>query len=96
MEKQTLIPLKSKVKLHKNQNQSVSLDLKWKGVGGGGWGGVRGSQFSKYMYFVLKRNLGLNKMEWQTPMPAKVMNEATQESKCAIFPPFILWKGDSV
>lgn len=36
MEKQTLIPLKSKRKLHKNQNQSVSLDLKWKGVGGGG------------------------------------------------------------
>ena len=49
MEKQTLIPLKSKMKLHRNQNQSVSLDLKWKGVGGGG---VRGSQFSKYMYFV--------------------------------------------
>lgn len=93
MEKQTLIPLKSKMKLHKNQNQSVSLDLKWKR---GGWGGVRGSQFSKYMYFVLKRNLGLNKMEQQTPMPAKVMDEATLEYKCAIFPPFILWKGDSV
>ena len=92
MEKQTLISLKSKMKLHKNQNQSVSLDLKWKRGGGG----VRRSQFSKYMYFVLKRNLGLNKMEQQTPMPAKVMDEATQESKCAIFPPFILWKGDSV
>ena len=92
MEKQTLIPLKSKMKLRRNQNQSVSLDLKWRG----GWGGVRGSQFSKYMYFVLKRNLGLNKMEQQTPMPAKVMDEATQESECAIFPPFILCKGDSV
>ena len=90
MEKQTLIPLKSKMKLHKNQNQSVSLDLKWKGRGG------RGSPFSRYMYFVLKRNLGLNKMEQQTPMPAKVMDDATQESKCAIFPPFILWKGDRV
>ena len=90
MEKQTLIPLKSKIKLHKNQNQSVSLDLKWKGRGG------RGSPFSRYMYFVLKRNLGLNKMEQQTPMPAKVMDEATQESKCAIFPPFILWKGNRV
>ena len=36
MEKQTLIPLKSKMKLHRNQNQSVSLDLKWKGAGGEG------------------------------------------------------------
>ena len=54
----------------------------------GGGRGARGSQFSKYMYFVLKRNLGLNKMEQQTSMPAKVMDEATQESKCATFPPY--------
>ena len=59
-----------------------------------GWGGVRGSQFSKYMYFVLNHNLGLNKMEQETAIPA--MDEATQQSKCAIFPPFILWKGDRV
>ena len=85
MEKQTLIPLKSKMKLHKNQNQSVSLDLKWKGRGG------RGSPFSRYMYFVLKRNLGLNKMEQETAIPA--MDEATQKSKCAFFPPFNCGRG---
>ena len=83
MEKQTPIPLKSKMKLHKNQNQSVSLDLKWKG-GGGGEGG----------HNFLNTCILLNKMEQETAIPA--MDEATQKSKCSIFPPFILWKGDRV
>ena len=63
MEKQTLIPLKSKMKLHKNQNQSVSLDLKWKGAGGG-----RGSQFSKYMYFV--QSTILDWIKWSRKPPS--------------------------
>ena len=62
MEKQTLIPLKSKMKLHRNQNQSVSLDLKWKGLGGG-----RGSQFSKYMYFV--QSTILDWIKWSSKPP---------------------------
>ena len=81
MEKQTPIPLKSKMKLHKNQNQSVSLDLKWKGGGGGG-------------HNFLNTCILLNKMEQETAIPA--MDEATQKSKCSIFPPFKLWKGDRV